>query len=50
MKKEYDSEKIKNNVEDWHIFLSKNDSGILFEKAKEHFDDIKVSHTDIDNA
>lgn len=50
MRNNYDSEKIKENVSDWHIFLSKNDDAILYDIARKHFDEIKVSHTDIAEA
>jgi leucyl-tRNA synthetase len=40
MQKNYDPEKIKNNLSNWHVFLSENDWGITYPEAKKHFESI----------
>jgi len=40
MKTQYHPDKIRGNVNDWQVFLSKNDPYITYVEAKKHFDDI----------
>ena len=50
MKKNYNPEKVKENVADWHIFLSGNDDVIILDEAKKHFDTVHVDYTVIPDA
>lgn len=50
MKKNYNPEIIKYNVNDWQVFLSENDSGILYPEAKKHFEVANASIISIPNA
>jgi leucyl-tRNA synthetase len=50
MKKNYNPEIIQKNVNTWQVFLSENDSSILYHLSKKHFEEIQwVSITSIAN-
>lgn len=50
MRKNYNPEKIRKNVSDWHVFLSENDEYIIPTQAKKHFEAIGTPYTVVQNA
>ena len=50
MRKNYSPEKIKQNLNSWAVYLSENDSGILYDLAKKHFEEAGASITSVPNA
>jgi valyl-tRNA synthetase len=50
MRKNYNPEKIKQNLNSWAVFLSENDWGIQYSLAKKHFEEAGANITSVPNA